>query len=296
MSMKIFCIVNPKAGKNKGLKVIQKATPLLQQKGVQLDIKVTEYHRHAMEVAGSFDPGTYDGIVAVGGDGTLFETINGLLKNHETFDLPIGQIPVGTGNSFIKDLQINSINEAVAKIAGGKTKKIDVGFFKYPGGEYYFINLLGSGFVANVAHTAGRYKRLGPLSYVIGVFKEVARLKAAAVEITIDGTVYQRDYIFSEICNSSKTGGNMIMAPEAKIDDGYLDVILANKISKLNLLRIFPKIFKGTHVHDPRVETFKCKEIKIDCQQPQRLTPDGEVFGQTPIEVSILPGKINMFC
>jgi diacylglycerol kinase (ATP) len=114
--------------------------------------------------------------------------------------------------------------------------------------------------------------------------------------MTIDGKVYQRDYIFAEICNSTKTGGNMIMAPEAKIDDGLLDVILLNDISKLNLLKVFPLIFKGTHVLDSHVETFTCKQIKIVTETPQRLTPDGEVFGTTPIEVSILPNKINMFC
>ena len=114
--------------------------------------------------------------------------------------------------------------------------------------------------------------------------------------MTIDGTAYQREYIFTEICNSTKTGGNMIMAPDAQIDDGLLDIILLNNISKLNLLKVFPQIFKGTHVHDSHAETFKGRHIKIVTETPQRLTPDGEVFGTTPIEVSILPSKINMFC
>lgn len=294
--MKVLCVVNPEAGKARGLKVMQEAELLLQQRGVSPDIKISEYHRHALEIAGSIDPGSYQGLVAVGGDGTLFEVINGLLRKHPNTNLSIGQIPVGTGNSFIKDLQIHSVKDAVEKIAGGRTKKVDLGLFRYPEGAYYFINLLGTGFVADVAHTAGRYKNMGSLSYVIGVIREVIGLQSTAVSLTIDGNVYQRDCIFTEICNSTKTGGNMIMAPQAKIDDGYLDLILANKISRVKLLRIFPRIFKGTHVSDPHVETFRCKEIKIESQHPLRLTPDGEVFGHTPIEVSILPGRINMFC
>lgn len=294
--MKIFLIVNPAAGKNQGAKALEKAILLLKNKGIQPEVKTSKFSGHAIELAQQFDPSEYDGIVAVGGDGTLFELINGLLKKQENFELPIGQIPVGTGNSFIKDLQIESIEDAVEKIVGGNFRKIDVGIFKYPEGEHYFINLLGTGFVANVAHRAGRYKALGPLSYVIGVFEEVSRLKAVPVHIIIDGKVYQRDYIFAEICNSTKTGGNMIMAPDAKIDDGLLDIVLLNNISRLNLLKVFPKIFKGKHVNDSHVETFKGKHIKIVTETPQRLTPDGEVFGSTPIEVSILPHKINMFC
>jgi len=294
--MKLLLIVNPVAGKNKGDKAIREATPLLAEKGIQYDVKISEYSGHATQIAREFDPSKFDGIVAVGGDGTLFEILNGLLKTHRDFVLPIGQIPVGTGNSFIKDLNIQTIADAVEKIAGGKTRKVDVGFFKYPEGEHYFINLLGTGFVANVAHRAGKYKALGPLSYVIGVFEEVVRLHPIPMEMTIDGNIFQRDYIFAEICNSTKTGGNMIMAPDAKIDDGLLDVILLNDISKLNLLKVFPQIFKGTHVNDSHVETFKGRHIKIVTETPQRLTPDGEVFGTTPIEVSILPNKIAMFC
>jgi len=294
--MKLFLIVNPAAGKNKGAKAIEKAIPLLKQKGIQSEVTTSNFAGHAIELAQQFDPSKFDGIIAIGGDGTLFEVINGLLKKYQSFDLPVGQIPVGTGNSFIKDLAIQTIEDAIAKIAGGISRKVDVGFFKYPEGEHYFINLLGTGFVANVAHRAGKYKAFGPLSYVIGVFEEVARLKSVPMEITIDGKVYQREYIFTEICNSTKTGGNMIMAPDAKIDDGLLDIILLNRISRLNLLKVFPQIFKGTHVNDSHVETFKGKHIKIITETLQRLTPDGEVFGSTPIEVFILPNKITMFC
>jgi YegS/Rv2252/BmrU family lipid kinase len=294
--MNIFLILNPTAGRYKGTKAIQKAAPLLENRGIQCEVRVSKFPGHAVQLAQNFDHAKYEGIVAVGGDGTLFEVLNGVLKKTHHFDLPIGQIPVGTGNSFIKDLGIHSIEDAVDKIAGGKTKKVDVGFFQYPGGENYFINLLGTGFVANVAHRAGKYKSLGSLSYVLGVFEEVARLKPVPLEMTIDGNVYHRDYIFTEICNSTKTGGNMIMAPDAKIDDGFLDIILLNDISKYNLLKVFPQIFKGTHIHDSHAEIFKGREIKIVTETPQRLTPDGEILGTTAIKVSIFPSHINMFC
>lgn len=294
--MKLCLIVNPVAGKNKGEKAIRQAASLLDKKGISYEIKISEFAGSTVQIARELDTSKFDGIIAVGGDGTLFEMLNGLLKGNSNFDLPMGQIPVGTGNSFIKDLGIETIADAVEKITAGKTQKVDVGLFKYPEGEHFFINLLGTGFVSNVAHRAGKYKSFGPLSYIIGVFEEVVNLKSVPVELTIDGTVYQRDYIFAEVCNSTKTGGNMIMAPAAKINDGLLDVILLNSISKLNLLKLFPQIFKGTHILDSHVESFKGKQIKIITETPQRLTPDGEVFGTTPIEVAILPNQITMFC
>jgi len=294
--MKLNLILNPAAGKNKGEHAIETAIPLLEAKGIQSEVLTSLYSGHVIDLVQQIDLSKFDGIVAVGGDGTLFEVINGLLKKHKNLAIPLGQIPVGTGNSFIKDLNIHSIEDAVNSIFSGKTRKIDVGHFKYPEGEYYFINLLGTGFVANVAHRAGRYKTLGPLSYIIGVFEELIKLGSVPVEITIDGKVLQRDFIFAEICNSTKTGGNMIMAPEARIDDGLFDVILLNKISRFNLLKVFPQIFKGTHIHDSHVETFRGKHIKLVTDKPQLLSPDGEVFGTTPIEVTMLTQKITMFC
>jgi len=294
--MKILLIVNPIAGKNNGAAALQQAAPLLKERAISYDVHVSKFAGHAIQLAHQVDLSGYDGIVAVGGDGTLFELLNGLLTRTSTLDIPIGQIPVGTGNSFIKDLAINSIEDAVAKIASGRTRRVDVGWFSCPKGGYFFINLLGMGFVANVAHRAGKYKALGATSYILGVFEEVILLKSVPTELIIDGYVHQRDAIFVEICNSTKTGGNMIMAPNAKIDDGLLDVILLNKISRTKLLSIFPQIFKGTHVEQPCVETFRGQQIKVITEIPQKLTPDGEVFGTTPIEVTILPKKISMYC
>lgn len=293
--MKLFIIINPAAGKKKGEKVFQQAAVLLEQKGIQFDIQTSQFAGHILDIAAHFNPRHYDGVVAVGGDGTLFELVNGVLKKHGSFELPIGQIPVGTGNSFIKDVGIETYTDAVEKIGAGRTRKIDVGSFKHPHGEDYFINLLGTGFVSDVARSSVKYKVFGSTSYILGVFEQLVGLKSIPVEITIDGHLLQRDYIFAEICNSTRTGGNMIMAPQARIDDGILDVILLNKISRINLLKIFPKIFDGTHVQDSHVETFKGRHIILKPESVQGLNADGEVLGRTPIEVSVLPKKITMF-
>lgn len=293
--MKLLLLINPKAGRNKGEQVANQAGKMFQQKGIQTELCFSEYAGHTVELARENATGDFDGIVAVGGDGTLFEIINGMIKADPSLPLPLGIIPVGTGNSFSKDLNITGLESAVDKICSSNTRKVDLGYFDCDAGSYYFINLLGFGFVADVAHKAGSYKQYGALSYVIGVFVITMNLQSYQLELTIDGKKYERENCFVEICNSTKTGGEMIMAPDAKIDDGLFDVIVLNRISKTGLLRAFPKIFRGTHLALPEIEVFKAAEVKAVTNIPKILTPDGEIFGHTPIDVKIFPKKITLF-
>ncbi len=293
--MKLRMIVNPNAGKKRGILAAEQAASQLRSAGIDIDMVHTEHAGHAVELAARIDPAEFDGVVAVGGDGTLFEVINGLLRHHESVLVPVGQIPVGTGNSFIKDLGVENIEDAVRSIIGGNLRKVDLGRFSCSDGTYYFINMLGAGFVSNVAYRARKYKRLGAASYILGVLEELLALKAAPVRIEIDGVAYQRDIIFVEICNSRLTGGNMIMSPDSSIEDGLLDVLIASKVTRRKLLKLFPTLFKGTHILDEAVEVVRGKHITIESHELLGLNIDGEIFGQTPIEVDVVPGGVEMF-
>jgi diacylglycerol kinase (ATP) len=293
--MKICLIVNPNAGKKQGLSVAQQVAARFDEAGIHSEQIISDHPRGTREIAEALDPGQWDGVVAVGGDGTLFEVINGLLANSDPLPIPIGQIPVGTGNSFIKDLGVESVEDAAARIVAGTVRKIDLGRFSSDAGDFYFANLLGAGFVSNVAYRARKFKKLGALSYLIGVVLEVISLKSTSIILEIDGEVIKRDGVFVEICNSRYTGGNMMMAPSAKIDDGLLDVVLLNKVSRGTILKLLPTIFKGTHVEAPCVEVFQGKTISLRSERPLSLTPDGETFGETPIDVTVFPQKLEMF-
>ncbi len=293
--MKYLMLVNPHAGRKRGAVIAKQTLAVLSTKGIEVETIYSEYHKHLCEIARQEVNGNWQGILAVGGDGTLFEVINGMMQGNATLPLPLGVIPVGTGNSFSRDLHIHSLDDALQKIVSGKTRPVDLGKFECNEGEFYFINLLGFGFVADVAHKASFYKNWGSLSYIIGVFSITRRLQSYALEFEIDGKLLQRDNVFVEICNSTKTGGNMIMAPKARIDDGVLDVVLYNKSTRRRLLQSFPKIFSGTHVNLPEVEVFRAKKMSFTPDVPKILTPDGEITSTTPISVSILPGKIRIF-
>ena len=293
--MKVCLIVNPNAGKKKGLEVAARVSRLLGDAGLDCTSFVSEHPGGTREIAESVVPSDWDGIVVVGGDGTLFEVVNGLLAHAESVPVPLGLIPVGTGNSFIKDLGIESVDDAVGRIVARRTRRVDLGRFTSEAGTFWFANLLGAGFVSNVAYRARKYKVFGALSYVFAVLEEVVGLKTTAVKLEVDGRTIECDALFVEICNSRFTGGDMMMAPAARIDDGELDVILVRRVNRRTVLKLLPKIFSGGHVESQSVEVIKGRSIRLTSDEPLALTPDGETFGLTPIEVSVHAAKLEMF-
>lgn len=331
--MKTHLIVNPNAGRRNGLALAESVRKTLASASIEASIYVSTYPGETVELAGTIarqaaavyapeasarsdsaiapqearsTEAVLPSIIAVGGDGTLFEMLNGLMtgwnaegigsgKAPDPIPFPIGQIPVGTGNSFIRDLGIETPDEAAEAIMAGTTRAVDLGTFSCSAGRFVFINLLGAGFVSSVAHRAARYKRWGSLSYVIGVLQETLALAPGRLTLHVDGTTIQRDALFVEICNSRYTGGEMCMAPGAKIDDGLLDVVVMTRATRRKLLTLFPKIFSGTHVEDPVIEVFQGRSVRVETEPPWLLTPDGEIFDSTPIDVSILPGHLRMY-
>ncbi len=296
--LKLLLIYNPNAAHKKAGKLFNKVTTYLKQKEVELDVRLTEFRWHGIEIIKNANLDIYDGIIAAGGDGTLFEVLNGYYQNDALGKPPIGLIPNGTGNAFARDLDLRTFEweKAIDIICSGKTRKVDVARFSTEGKQFYYMNILGLGFVADVGATANPIKFLGNLAYILGVFFQLAFLKTFETTIEIDGKKLQRNNIFIEISNTRWTGSTFLMAPEAIFDDGFLDVILVNKISRTKLLRLFPTIFKGTHIHEDEVETFKAQKITIDTSTPKILTPDGELMGSTPIEIECLHQAIEVFC
>ncbi len=293
--MRVLMLVNPHSGRKRGLSSAQQAQEKLEAHGIKVQCTVSERAGHLKDIARHQVNESWDAIVAVGGDGTLFEIINGMMTGNAQLPIPLGIIPVGTGNSFSRDLKSVTLEERIAGIVQRNTRAVDLGLCEYDDGFFYFINILGFGFVADVAYQASFYKHWGDVSYVIGVLKCTATLASYGLECELDGEPLIRDNIFVEICNSSKTGGDMLMAPGAQIDDGKLDVVLLNRLSRRQLLSALPRIFKGTHVSMPQVETFQVKKATFRPTAAKSLTPDGELLGSTPITLSILPGKLCIF-
>jgi len=289
----MLIIANPRAGHGRGARVLSEVEAFLAGRDLACQTAVSCRPGHVTELAAEAAGRGESPLVLVGGDGTLFETLNGMVKAGRF--VPVAQIPVGSGNSFIKDLGIETLADGLRALTEGRTRQVDVGRVRSASGPYHFVNLVGAGFVANVASRAAGFKLFGDTSYTIGVLLELLGMRAVPLRLTVDGRESTRDALFIEVCNSRKTGGDMIMAPSAEVDDGKFDVVIARAMNRRTLLKLFPLIFKGEHVKDPHVETFRCSRITVDFEQPQRVTPDGEIIGTTPLDIEVVPRALEVF-
>jgi YegS/Rv2252/BmrU family lipid kinase len=296
MKMKIALIANSRSKEVKNQNLSPDLEKKLLERNIRFDLFTTQYHGHAFEMVKQVSIGEYDAIVTMGGDGTNYQVLNGLLKYHGDKQLPpMGILPVGRGNSFARDLQIFSIEDGISALGRQATRKVDVCRFSQDKDAYYFVNLMGFGFVTDVAKTAARFKWAADFSYVVGVFHRLLGLDFHEMVLEIDGTVISGKNCFVEICNSKYTGGNMLMAPEAQIDDGMFDVVVLSPLSRLSLISTLPKLFKGTHGENPAIQFIKAKSASVYTQPQKILLPDGEIFGTTPTEIKILPRLVRYF-
>jgi diacylglycerol kinase (ATP) len=295
--MRILLVHNPSAGHGRSARAMTEIDAVCRDLGLDVDARLTERPGHATAIIEAEDLARFDGVVATGGDGTVFESVNGLFRNPAGPVVPFGVLPMGTGNSFSLDLGLKrgEVREALELVARGTTRKVDVGRCRTGGRELYYLNILGLGFVSDVTETAAKLKLLGNVSYTLGVIYRTAFLGTSRLEMEIDGEAIERDATFLEISNSRYTA-DFLMAPEAQIDDGLLDVTLLGKISRRRLLRLFPTVFRGEHVQYPEVETFTARSIKVASDQPKILAPDGELVGTTPAEITCLHQALEVFC
>jgi YegS/Rv2252/BmrU family lipid kinase len=294
--MTIALIANPCAGGGKGSRILPRVEDHLRRSAIDYRIFITQHHAHAMDIAARLTPGNFKGLVALGGDGTNFHLLNGLLKRHDANTLPpLGIIPVGSGNSFALDLGIHSSADGLKAILGEKTRSVDVCSFSQDGERWYFVNLAGFGFVTDVAQTAHQFKRFGDFSYVLGVLYRMLGLRFHHMALDIDGQRVDGDNCFVEFCNSRYTGGKMLMAPDAKIDDGLFDVVVVGPLNRRSLMATFPKIFKGTHGLNPAVRFYRARTASVETDPPKPMLPDGELFGSTPTQIAIHPQRVRYF-
>jgi len=295
--LKLLIIYNPHAGHGRARKLLAKVKQYLDQASLDYQIQLTECQGHGREIAENADFSLYHGIIASGGDGTVFEVLNGYQRNPSTTKPPMGIIPNGTGNAFARDMgyQPGDWKKGIDTIITESKRTIDIGKITTAKESHFFINIVGFGFISDVNEDSIKYKRLGSFAYILSVFTALFRLKSYPLKIEIDGKMLHRDNTFVEISNSRYTGTTFLMAPQAELDDGFLDVTLLNKVTRRRILKVFPTIFSGKHGNFDEVEVFKAKKIKVLGPKKMKLSPDGELLAETPFEVACLKQELLIF-
>lgn len=293
-------VLNPHAGKGRGVKTFAAIRGLLEQKIKKIEVRVSDYAGHAFQIGREAAAQGYERIVTVGGDGTPFEIVNGLYaEGRPRQEIVMGMIPTGTGNSFLRDFTEISWRRAVETILSGRRRKVDLVEISYQQQEKevkrYFLNILGVGLIADILKlTNEKLKRFGSLGYSLAVLLRLARGMHNRLQMNLDGEMVQIDDSALVISNSKYTGGGMKIAPMADAEDGMVDVVVFHQAGRLDILSIFSRVFKGSHVGHAKVKTYRAASVAIDSCPPQLLMADGELLGLTPLRLKVLPRELTI--
>jgi len=296
VSERWFTIVNPAAGGGRCGKRSPAALDRLRSAGLELDVHHTTRAGEATElVRGAWADG-FRRFLGVGGDGTTFEIINGLFPNESEERPVLALLPLGTGNSFLRDFAITDADVALRAIEKGDTQSCDVVRATHADGELHYINLLSVGFSAEAGGlTNRRFKPLGPAGYIAAVLMTAARLKHPVFPIRVDeGETDKRPCVLLSFSNSRYTGGTMMMAPHADATDGSLDVIRIGEMGRLSFVSSFPSIFVGKHVRRPEVEEARAKRVDLDLSGPVDVMVDGEVLQLALERLEVVPSALEV--
>ena len=294
--MKLLLIFNPHAAMNRSVKLLPDICKGLEQFAA-VKVASTRHAGHAVELVAAANLGAFDGVIAIGGDGTLFEVLNGLYRKEPQERVPLGLVPVGTGNAFARDLGLmpGEWQKGIDIIARKKLGRVDVARVQTRSETFHFLNIIGMGFAVDAGMTAKKLKFIGNAAYTLATLWEIIRFKSYPLHIEIDGKNIRQDNVFVEISNSRYTGTNFLIAPDAQIDDGLLDVTLLCALPRGRLLRLFPTIYSGRHVQYKEVSTFQAQRISIHAPHGRLLAPDGEFLGHTPADIRCLHRDLEIF-
>ena len=295
MSEALYAIVNPAAGGGRAARQAPEVLAELERRGSSLEIVFTERPKHAAALAKDAAARGQRRFLSVGGDGTASEIVNGLVGAGVASACELAMLPLGTGNSFLRDFGISSPESALEAIDRAESRPIDVLRLTHDGGEVHFINTMGTGFIARAGElTNTHFKFLGAAGYIAAVLICITRLRYERNTLRYGSELDDAQTVLTSISNSQYTGGTMWMSPEADPGDGLLDLVRAGRLSRGALARAFAKIFKGTHTELDEVWTRQVRRIEFIDPSRQPVLIDGDLFHLTPLAVDVLPSALRL--
>ncbi len=236
---------------------------------------------------------THELLIVVGGDGSLNEVVNGVVGSNAELAI----LPAGTGQDFGRTYGIPTrFDDAVRVALEGTSTTIDLGRATYAGGERFFANVGSIGMSGAVAKRANSMSKAlgGRATFYYALVREFIRWQNTEVTVTFDGGERGGPMHDVIVANGQWHGGGMHLAPEAKFDDGLFDVVLIGDVSKLDFVTTSPKLYKGGHVHHPRVEVLRTAALTVEAAQPLPLELEGEPVGTTPARFEIVPRALRV--
>lgn len=282
-------IANPRAGHGAGSADIVALESRIAARGLDWEVIRTERPGHATEIARSLAHSGEPRIAVMGGDGSAGEVVDGLAGS----DTALALLPTGTGNDLARSLGLprGDLDAAIDRALHGTSREMDVGRER----DRHFITVMGLVFPSLVARMANELTWLrGSFAFFGAVYKALYRLRAVPLSIELDGRVTERECVAVLVQNTPYTGGGLHMAPTAEIDDGELDVVIVDRIGRLELMVHFPRAYRGRHLDHPAFEVHRARRVVIRTPEPLPKMFDGDLCGTTPVDATVLPRALNV--
>lgn len=295
--MKAYFIINPSSGKQNFMNTIESLIGKLVMKKLvsSIDVFYTAKKDDARNAAMAVKEGEYDFVVSVGGDGTLNEVIDGMIRGGTK--TPVAVISAGTVNDFASILHLPQEPDAFCDmIEHFQTLTVDAGKV----GEHYFINVVAAGLLTDIGYKVPKESKaiLGKLAYYLEGARDLPMALFQNLKLHLESEEYNRDIegLLFLITNSKSVGGFKKMAVPASVTDGYLDVVVIRKVELGQVTPLLIKLLNGTHIEHPSVDYFQTKHLKVTSLDDKEVTVDydGEYYGNLPVEVSVVPGAVNI--
>jgi len=291
-----FVVANPISGQGRAMRHRHEIEAVLRRHGLSFDFRISEHPGHTIDLVREAVAAGRRRILAVGGDGTVNEAVNGIFRQRAvpTAEITLGVLPIGTGNDWARTHRIpKDYAELAALMASGASRMHDVGVAAFADGAVrHFINVAGIGFDAHVVASLPD-RTLGPLAYLVGLARGLLTYQAAPLELesggrTIDTRAFVLFFAIGRYC-----GSGMNVAPQAAVDDGCFDITLIRDLSRWEVLKSLRRLFDGTLLTHPKVFALREAEALVRAG-PVPVEADGELIGLAPVRFSILPRALRV--
>lgn len=292
-----FVVVNPAAGGGRTAQLWPSLAARLRRLGLEFEAAHTSGRGSATELTRTAVAGGWPLVVAVGGDGTVNEVVNGLIAPAGRPLAALGAILTGRGRDTGRNLGIAADHEAAMhRLVHGEDTLVDVGAVAGQGsGGRFFVNSAGAGFDATAAARAATIRGPGTVPYLLGILGALRAHRAVPAAIKLEGRLtWTGSMTMVVVANGPHYGGGMKIAPAATPDDGHLDLIIVGHLRRAELLAWLPTVYWGAHLHSARVTTGRGRGIEIETETPVPVHLDGEPMGTTPLRIAVRPRALRV--
>ncbi|WP_409303843.1 diacylglycerol/lipid kinase family protein [Peribacillus sp. SCS-155] len=289
---KAMIIINPTSGKEKAAENLSLLTALLQQTHQEVVVRKTQKEGDAISFANEACTNVYETVIAMGGDGTISETINGLAEQEHKPSF--GIIPLGTVNDFARALNIPLNPEEAIRILGRQNRKaVDIGKVN----DLYFMNVLAVGAIAEATYSVSpeQKTKLGSFAYFVEGAKALINKTPFKLTVEHDGGSWTGDAFLMVSALTNSVGGFESLAPQAEVNDGMIHCFIIKELSVPQMIKIVPRLLKGQLAEHDGVEYIRSRTLHVSSEEDMAVNLDGDEGQQLPFDATVLPGHLNIF-